>query len=308
MGGRGCLLRMQITWRFAFHPEEFLHSIYSWATWSFLSGRPKMHLCDHREGGMRRSGGTNTSSSNCCWKTTWHVLPWCRIQEKSTKMSDCSHMHGWGKWIQGSVSNITTQLAHTATDRQDNCKCARSRVKGLKIQKVSTQGGFGRVQAMNKSKPSNNVSRVLMSELIFKNVQSQSANFTMINSCILMKEGLLKYKCHSRWGEGSLLTVTRKPCSSALDSATSSIPHSLNRKCHFHKHNLSTVFFHTGTTATASLLLSCTPRIIYSPVASLVPAHPTQHWKQLLCNSSSKQTVINQFKGLQGLLCESIKH
>lgn len=172
----GCPVHLQIT--LVVLLKEFSYSVNLWnhlvlSIWPGLTCTLVITGGD----GTRRSRETNTALFNCCWKITWHALYWCSSWENSMKTTDCSPRHGWGKWSWGSVSDSLMQLGCTSTDGQGNCKCSRSRMKGLnqtnklnkqKQKPQNPQGSFVRIRAVNKSKTFNNSSSVLISELFFK--------------------------------------------------------------------------------------------------------------------------------------------
>lgn len=154
---------------------------------------------------MRRNRGSNACSSNCCWKPLDIYYPDVGTRNIACKWGLLSHT--WSREMKLKVS----EWQHLIISLHSRGQTIIANVKEQRERSKMKKGSFGRDQAMNTSKPSNNFSSVLIWEL-FKNAQSQSANLAMINSFILMKEGLLKYKCHSRGEEGKPFSCYHKTC------------------------------------------------------------------------------------------------
>ena len=183
-------------------------------------------------------------------------------------------------------------------DGQGDCKCSGSRMEGLNLTNQPTDQTKTRRPASSRKlcqKPSSEQRRLAILQMLWHirpvslllllfYAQSQRTNLTRIDSFILMKGGLLRWKCHSRREEQAFGCYQK----TLLQFSLSPNIHWIENANFLSMQNLSPISwycFYCHQVITS--VLHALSNLLTGPLTHLVPAHPTLHWKQFLLRAAS---------------------
>lgn len=190
------------------------------------------------------------------------------------------HIYGWTRWLQVLRKQNGRPKPNQPANWPDKNKKTHILKEALS-EPSSEQRRLAILQMLW------HIRTVLLLLLLFY-AQSQRTNLTRTDSFILMKGGLLRWKCHSRREEQAFGCYQK----TLLQFSLSPNIHWIENANFISVQNLSPISwycFYCHQVITS--VLHALSNLLTGPRTHLVPAHPTLHWKQFLLRAASSNPL-----------------